>query len=499
MPQHSAPGTVMGTVGYMSPEQAQGKTKEIDQRSDIFSFGCILYEAITGQRAFAGQDTIDSLNKLIREPETPIRDLNPSLPADLDRIVRRCLAKDPEDRYQTIKEVAIELRDLRREMESATGTEDSVKPSSGSDAVVSRGVQTISQTETSSLEIPTSTGPQPGIQSADVGVGPLTATRAVQRTEFTLRRQRIVFALTALIVAAGLSVGLYAFIKWDRTTPFLKIKVNRVTSTGKAAGVAISPDGRYIVSAVNKAGLQSLELRQVATNTNQEIIPPAEVSYGGLLFSQDGNYIYYVIQEKSNPSVELYRKPVLGGEATKILTDIGSRASLSPDGKRLAFVRRSLGATAVILANADGTGEKQIASSKSPDFYNELAWSPDGSVIALTTISFSGNYHGTVVTVPVDGGGEKPVTSQTWFYANYVAWLGDGSGLIISAEERSYDVRQLWYVSYPSGDVRQVTNDLNYYDVMSLTADSSSLVTVQIEQSSSIWVLPVNAGAAPRR
>src|SRR5213080_1235852 len=116
--QHSSPGTVMGTVGYMSPEQAQGKTNEIDQRSDIFSFGCILFEAVTGQKAFAGKDTVDSLNKIIREPFASIADLNPSAPADLQRIVRRCLAKDPEERYQTIKDVAIELKEVRRGLAS---------------------------------------------------------------------------------------------------------------------------------------------------------------------------------------------------------------------------------------------------------------------------------------------------------------------------------------------------------------------------------------------
>jgi len=498
MPQHSTPGTVMGTVGYMSPEQAQGKTKEIDQRSDIFSFGCILYEVVTGHKAFAGVDVIDSLNKIIREPVTPIRDLNPSAPPDLQRIARRCLEKDPEDRYQTIKDVAIELRDLRREMESSAEMETSATPSASS--VISSGAETSSPGESSSLDSRAAikTGPQTDTQTADAGVGPATGTSTAHVTEFKRRRQRTIFAVALLVVAAGLSFALYAFFKWNRPAPFVKSKVNRITSTGTASAAAISPDGRYIVHVVRKAGRQSLEVRQVATNTNQEIIPPAEVSYGSLMFSHDGNYIYYLMADKTNPLGGLYRKPVLGGEATKLLTDIGSAASLSPDGKRLAFVRRSQGGagTAVILANADGTAEQQIASSKPPDFYNELAWSPDGKVIALTTISFKGNYHGTVVTIPVTGGVEKTVTPQTWFYANSVAWLGDGSGLIISADERSFDVRQLWYISYPGGEARQITNDLNYYDVVSLAADSSSLVSVQVEQTSSIWVLPVDVEAA---
>src|SRR6184192_459981 len=130
LPQHSTPGTVMGTVGYMSPEQAQGKTKEIDQRSDIFSFGCMLYEAVTKQKAFTGKDAIDTLNKIIREPVAPITDFRPDAPDHLQRIVRRCLAKDPEDRYQTIKDVAIELRELRRELPGSAGIDTTVPPTS---------------------------------------------------------------------------------------------------------------------------------------------------------------------------------------------------------------------------------------------------------------------------------------------------------------------------------------------------------------------------------
>src|SRR5438552_3244325 len=118
LPQPSQPGMVLGTVGYMSPEQAQGKTDEIDQRSDIFSFGCILFEAVTGRRAFAGKDAVESLNKIIREPVAPISGLNPAAPVDLQRVVRRCLAKDPDERYQTIKDVAIELKEVRRGLAS---------------------------------------------------------------------------------------------------------------------------------------------------------------------------------------------------------------------------------------------------------------------------------------------------------------------------------------------------------------------------------------------
>jgi serine/threonine-protein kinase len=128
MQQHSTPGVIMGTVGYMSPEQAQGKTSEIDQRSDIFSFGCILFEAATGKKPFEGDSMVKSLHSLIYEPTPQIKDLNPSAPAELQRIVRRCLEKDADDRYQAIREVAIELKHLRRELEAGADFDTTVPP-----------------------------------------------------------------------------------------------------------------------------------------------------------------------------------------------------------------------------------------------------------------------------------------------------------------------------------------------------------------------------------
>ena len=135
-PQHSLPGTMMGTVGYMSPEQAQGNTGEIDQRSDVFSFGCILFEAATRHRAFEGRDAIESLNKILREPAPPIADFNPSAPAALQRIVQRCVSKDPDGRYQSIKDVAIELKELRRGLDDAT---DTASPAAGTSGAATSG------------------------------------------------------------------------------------------------------------------------------------------------------------------------------------------------------------------------------------------------------------------------------------------------------------------------------------------------------------------------
>jgi eukaryotic-like serine/threonine-protein kinase len=133
VPTHSAIGTVIGTAGYMSPEQARGRTNLIDERSDIFSFGCILYEAVTGHKAFKGEDRVDSLNKIIRAPFPPISNFNPDVPSDLQKIVRRCLEKDPEERYQSIKDVAMELKELRRALVDSPGLYSSGLSAAGSE------------------------------------------------------------------------------------------------------------------------------------------------------------------------------------------------------------------------------------------------------------------------------------------------------------------------------------------------------------------------------
>src|SRR5437762_634186 len=151
MAQQSLAGMVMGTAGYMSPEQAQGKVKEIDQRSDIFSFGCILFEAAAGHKPFEGQDILDSLHKIVHGPTPQIQEINANAPDELQWIVRRCLAKDPEERYQTIKDVALELKEVRQGMAGSAEIDTSVA-SSASTATLSRQRTEQSATSTSSAE-----------------------------------------------------------------------------------------------------------------------------------------------------------------------------------------------------------------------------------------------------------------------------------------------------------------------------------------------------------
>jgi eukaryotic-like serine/threonine-protein kinase len=193
---HSTPGLILGTLGYMSPEQAQGKTKEIDHRSDIFSFGCILFEAITKQRAFAGKDQIEVLNKIIREPAPPLSAFIPNIPADLQRIVRRCLAKDSNERYQNIKDVAIELKEVRRGMEDS-GFDTTVPPvsSAGSEA------RTIWHPETTRVQSQPATAESTRASSAEFIVNELKRHKTAT----------IAGAVLVLIAAAAAVFGIRSY------------------------------------------------------------------------------------------------------------------------------------------------------------------------------------------------------------------------------------------------------------------------------------------------
>ncbi len=194
---HSTPGIVRGSAGYMSPEQAQGKTREVDHRSDIFSFGCILYEAATGQRAFSGKDALDSLHKIVYGPTPLIKETNANAPDELQRIVRLCLAKDPEERYQTIKDVIIELKDVRRELQGA-GIDTTVPPLTGSMAMSPLGTETDARP----------------IFSATTSAAPASLSTRSSSAEYIVTgiKQHKLAALISLVVLALGIVGLAAYL-----------------------------------------------------------------------------------------------------------------------------------------------------------------------------------------------------------------------------------------------------------------------------------------------
>jgi Tol biopolymer transport system component len=260
----------------------------------------------------------------------------------------------------------------------------------------------------------------------------------------------------------------------------------------------------YATGEVWSFGKETLWVRQVGTGSDIQIVPPADMRYGGLIFSRDGDFLYVVQSKSLDVSLGvLYRIPVLGGTKKRLIVDVAGSVflvnpvTMSPDGKRVAFLRdsKATSETALMVANEDGSGEKQLAVRKSPNgFGGPVAWSPNGKTIAVATDNTeAGVQYASLVEVPVQRGAERPLTQKRWPWVADLAWVPDGRGLVANTQERSGGPTQVVYVSYANGEVRRITSDLNNYSNVSVTADSRVVATVQLEFLADAWVAPLAA------
>lgn len=484
---NTEPGVVVGTVNYMSPEQACGLV--VDARTDIWSLGCVLYEMAAGHALFKGPTSNHVIAAIINREPPPFDWRFSEAPETLQWIIAKALRKERDERYQTVKEMLTDLRSLRQKLELADELERSIPPQARGTSAASVGSHATAETNS-----------EPVTQS---GASRLTHSAGYLIGEIDRHRKGAALALAACIVAAAFILyGLSKAFDWDRTPmPFNTMKVTRLLITGEARNAIISPDGKYIAHTIEEGGQQSLWIGQTATSSNmQAVVPSAEVRFYGVTFSLDGNYLYYVIKQKNNSIGVLYQVPALGGTPVKLVTDVDSPVTFSPDGTQMAFVRgSSLGERALIVASVDGTGERKLSSRKGNDSYSfeGPAWSPDGQRIACGAGTRSGGQRAAVVEISIKDGTEKPIATHVWGDVGQVAWLTDGSGLVLTASDQwANSPAQLWYLSYPKGETRRITNDLNNYGGVSLTSDSNTLVTVQVDRASNVWVAP--AGDASR-
>jgi serine/threonine protein kinase/Tol biopolymer transport system component len=480
------PGTVMGTMRYMSPEQARGK--EVDTRTDIWSLGVVLYEMVTGHAPFEGETTSDVIVSLLSQDAPSLSQEAEEVPYELERIARKALQKNRDERYQTVKDMALDLKSLRRELEVGTGAERSTPPGLGGGQRIARS-GAHGRASATLKDSRASTGDWKGARPTSGGDGGGLIGRTLRDHRFAL----LTFA--SLAAAAVLAFAAYKFFgrgKPEGSPPgiFKQAQVIKLTTNGNARVAAISPDGKYVVYAMDEAGKQSLWLRQVAISSNVRLLPPADVSFFACGFSADGNFIHYAMDERNN-SPAIYRVPILGGSPTKIFDNLTAPVSISPDGKQVAIVRIDRGRQEATLsvANLDGTGERQLLSRKSPEIFNWVAWSPDGNSIACPVSSYTDNVPNvTIIELQVADGTERVITSQKWIGTGEIVWLSDKSGIILAARQQDSPYYQIWQVSYPDGSARKITDDLYDYQGVSLSTDSSALVSVQSQRLSNLWL-----------
>lgn len=314
--------------------------------------------------------------------------------------------------------------------------------------------------------------------------------------------QSVLPAITLVGLLLTAAIGVYWFYQTRSQTAFSpapeprrQITLTRVTNDGHIEGTAISPDGKYVAYVLGESDGYSLWLRQVGTASDIPLLPSTEAEFWGLTFSPDGRFIYYNLFAGGNVDFELFRVPSLGGVVEKI-PNVSTRAiTFSPDGERIAYIQTNSGAdfNSLVVAGADGENQQVLARRDYPNtFYSDgqaVAWSPDGKIIACLVTQFEAdaNYI-TVVGVNTMDGAKTPLSARRWYEISGIAWMKNGAGLLIAAKDTLSAPTQVWSLPYPKGESRQLTNDLNQYSWLSLTADGEALAAIQANTVNAIFV-----------
>ena len=469
--QHlTSPGSALGTMAYMSPEQV--RAKELDGRTDLFSFGVVLYEMASGVLPFRGESSGVIAKAILDATPTPAVRLNPEVPPKLEDIIGKALEKDRELRYQHASDMRADLKRLKRETESGrTGAESAAgsSPATGEPAASASGSAT-----------PLAAG------------APQASSSSVLIAETQRNKGKLIgagLAILVLVIAAAL--GLYKFL--GRSAPAIdtrNITIRPLTDHGQAiTGVSISADGRLIAYA-RREGERSLRVKQVTTGSEVTVVPRQSGFFEGTTFTPDGNYLYYGHDDPANlNNVNLYSVPALGGASRHIASDVGSRVSFSPDGKRMVYRRtiQDKGEDQLVIANADGSNEQVVFRHESGvnSFSTSPSWSASSNLIAVGVLQLGKSTLGSIVVFTPEGRLVKSVSLPMLVWD--LAWLPDSSGLFFISAELSTQHNQIWFQPYPEGQPLKISNDLSGYYSLSVTADGKSFVTVQTRRQATIY------------
>ena len=462
-PHLTSPGAMLGTVAYMSPEQV--KAKELDTRTDLFSFGTVLYEMATGKMPFVGESSGEICGAILHKEPMPASQVNPRVSPGLEAVIEKALEKDRNLRYQHASDMRADLQPMKRDIAS-------------------------------SRLVTTGSGPA---NAAPAAAQPAYTTSSPDVVAVAKRHKGGVAAavIAALIVLSVAGIGVYSLLHRPAPAPFKNFTVKQVTNSGKVAAAAISPDGKYVLNIQDDNGQQSLWLRNVATSSDTQVIAPAQTAYWSLDFSPDGNYFYFKRAADATDSVfDLYRAPVLGGPTQTVVRDIDSDVTFSPDGRRIAFARGNAEERTyrLLAANLDGTDEKVMHTAPLTDMPAHVAWSPDGKDIAYS-VDRPDRALGGIDLLDMETSKVRRFVILDDKYVSGFKWLPSGQGLLIGYQQKgpNFERSQIGFVS-AERLFKPVTRDINSYTTLTLSADGRSLATVQTKTSRILYFLSGKGG-----
>jgi len=416
------PGSVMGTAGYMAPEQVRGQA--IDHRVDIFAFGAILYEKLSGKRAFQRTTSVETMTAILNEEPQGISQVAQSTPPGLSRVVHRCLEKNPEQRFQSASDLAFALDAL---------------------------------SESGSYSAPT----------------------AVKRPR--VGRWTIAWMASALVVVALAAFG-YLIGGRRKTVPFEHFSIQKAMDSERVMLTAISPDGTYLASVlIALNGDESLVVHHIPTGSERAVLQDPALKYQDVMFSPDGGYIYYRISALGTSAPnrdDVYRIPVLGGQPTRVIEDVDAPIRFINGGQTLCFYRQyvSEGIYKFLSVSVDGGKEQVLASAKTSKFPDSVACSPDGRR-GVVPVPFTSDLE----VLDFASGLKRPLISRAEKDGRFddLEWEPDGKGIYAIEHKLPSWAGQVVFLSYPEGNLRQITDDLNDYEGISLTADTKTIATTQ--------------------
>ena len=484
---NTEPGMLMGTVRYMSPEQL--REAPVDQRTDIWSLGVVLYEMVTGVTPFEAPTANDTIAVILGKQETEFN-FGDEVPLEFQTIIKKALVKDRSERYQTVKELAADLKKVRRHFRGE--------------------VEETPDLLTQQLKLETNDR-----NSTAISIDQNKATalfrlksQAVSTADFLLseikeHKTTAAFAgVVAVLALVFIVPKLPPVSKWINRVAGIRQptivqapEIAPLTNAGTSVCAAISPDGKSVAHVEKKDGMQQLIITDIATKENSVVVPPDKVEYRGVTFSPDGHYLYFTNTrtEKSDAGT-LYQVARSGGSPRRIKDWVDSPITFSPSGDNFAFVRSDLasGEYSLIVAGTDATNERVIAKRGRGDrlSLDGPAWSPDGKTIVCGAGWWNNGYHMNLIEISIAEAVEKIVGSQSWFSVAQVAWRQDGTGMTITAREQPMGPSRLWRIPYPQGQAEEITTDPADYRGVSSARDTNIIVSVQSQRITKIWTMP---------